>query len=132
MVRIRLARHGAKKRPFYHVVVSSSESPRDGRFLEQIGIYDPAQPDEDVRIDLDRVDYWVGVGAQPSGRVRRLINVARRRPEQPVEAKAKADEPAKAEAPMAEEPKAEAEAPAEAKAEEAPAADAEPAAEGEG
>ena len=79
MVRIRLARHGAKKRPYYHVVVSDSESPRDGRFLEQVGTYDPARPDEEVKLDLSRVDYWVSVGAKPSDRVRKIINSTRRR-----------------------------------------------------
>lgn len=79
MVRIRLARHGAKKRPYYHVVVSDSESPRDGRFLEQVGTYDPSRPDDEVKLDLMRVDYWVSVGAKPSDRVRKIINSTRRR-----------------------------------------------------
>ncbi len=81
MVKIRLARHGAKKRPYYHIVVANSESPRDGRFLEQVGIYDPTRPDEELRLDLERVDYWISVGAAPSTRVKRLINVRRRLPE---------------------------------------------------
>jgi len=114
MVRIRLARHGAKKRSYYHIVVANSESPRDGRFLEQIGIYDPSRPDAELRLDLERVDYWLGVGAIASTRVKKLINVRRTRPEEPVEAP-KAEEP-KAEA-KAEEPEAEAPAAAEASAE---------------
>jgi small subunit ribosomal protein S16 len=113
MVKIRLARHGAKKRPYYHIVVSDSEKPRDGRFLEQIGTYDPSRPDEEMRLDLDRVDYWVGVGAQPTGRVKKLVNVYRR-----MAAAAPAEAP-KAEAKPAEEK------PAEAKAEEAPKAEGE-------
>ena len=97
MVRIRLARHGAKKRPYYHVVVADSEAPRDGRFLEQLGTYDPSRPDEELRLSLDRVDHWLHVGAQPSDRARKLINTARRLAEQ-----SPADEPAAAEAPAAE------------------------------
>lgn len=78
MVKIRLARHGAKKRPYYHIVVSDHESPRDGRFLEQVGIYDPSRPDEEIRLDLARVDHWLAVGAQPTDRVRKVINLRRR------------------------------------------------------
>ena len=87
MVKIRLARHGAKKRPYYHIVVSDHESPRDGRFLEQVGTYDPSRPDDEIKLDLDRVDYWLGVGAQPTDRARKLINGVRR-------ASATADAPA--------------------------------------
>ena len=78
MVTIRLARFGTKKRPYYHVVVTDSENPRDGRFLEHIGTYDPSRPIEDARIDLGRVDHWVGVGAQPSTRVRHVLTDYRR------------------------------------------------------
>ncbi|MGF1466043.1 MAG: 30S ribosomal protein S16 [Sandaracinaceae bacterium] len=78
MVKIRLARHGSKKRPYYHMVVADSESPRNGRFLEQVGRYDPSRPDEEIHIDLERVDYWLGVGAQPTDRARKIINVYRR------------------------------------------------------
>jgi small subunit ribosomal protein S16 len=73
MVTIRLARFGTKKRPYYHVVVTDSENPRDGRFLEQLGTYDPAKPINDAKIDLARVDHWVGVGAQTSTRMRRVL-----------------------------------------------------------
>ncbi len=76
MVKIRLSRHGAKKRPFYHVVVSNSESPRDGRFLEQIGTYDPTR--DVIRLDLARVDHWVSLGAVLSDRVRRVVNTHKR------------------------------------------------------
>ncbi|MCA9605891.1 MAG: 30S ribosomal protein S16 [Myxococcales bacterium] len=78
MVKIRLARFGAKKRPYYHVVVSDSESPRDGKFLEQIGTYDPSRPDEEIILMLERADYWMSVGAQPTDRVRKVINTVRR------------------------------------------------------
>lgn len=81
MVRIRLTRLGAKKRPFYRVIVSDSRSPRDGRFIEQIGYYDPMKDPFDLKIELERVDYWLSVGAQPSDTVTRLI--AKARDEQP-------------------------------------------------
>ena len=66
MVSVRLARFGSKKRPYYHIVVTHSENPRDGRFIEQIGTYDPAKPMADARIDRARLDYWLSVGARPS------------------------------------------------------------------
>ena len=77
MVRLRLTRMGAKKKPFYRVVATDGRSKRDGRFLEQLGYYDPMKNPFDLKIDLDRVDYWVGVGAQPSDTVARLIEKAR-------------------------------------------------------
>jgi len=64
MVKIRFARFGAKRRPFYHIVVTDSENPRDGRFIEQIGTYDPSKPMTEAKLDRGRMDYWVGVGAQ--------------------------------------------------------------------
>ena len=80
MVTIRLARHGAKKRPFYHLTVADKSAKRDGRFIERVGFFNPlAQGDEErMRIDLDRVDYWLSVGARPSERVTQLIGAARR------------------------------------------------------
>ena len=69
MVKVRLSRAGAKKRPFYHIVVSDKEKPRDGRFMERIGMYDPSRPITEARIDRDRLAYWVSVGAQVSPRV---------------------------------------------------------------
>ena len=80
MVTIRLARHGAKKRPFYHLTVADKSAKRDGRFIERVGFFNPlAKGDEQrLRIDLERIDYWLSVGAQPSERVRQLIGVARR------------------------------------------------------
>ncbi len=80
MVTIRLARHGAKKRPFYHLTVADKSAKRDGRFIERVGFFNPlAQGDEErMRIDLARIDYWLSVGARPSERVMQLIGVARR------------------------------------------------------
>ena len=77
MVRIRLTRMGAKKRPFYRVVVADGRSPRDGRFIEQIGHYNPMTEPHTVQLQMDRVDYWLSVGASPSDTVGRLIENAR-------------------------------------------------------
>lgn len=81
MVKIRLSRGGAKKRPFYHLVVSDSRVTRDGRRIEQLGFYNPsaAAHEEEVRIDLDRVDHWLGTGAQPTERAAALIKQYRAR-----------------------------------------------------
>lgn len=75
MVVIRLARGGAKDRPFYNIVVTDSRSRRDGRFIERVGFYNPqaAEGQEAVRFAMDRVAYWTGVGAQPSDSVARLL-----------------------------------------------------------
>ena len=75
MVTIRLSRGGAKKRPFYQIVVADSRSPRDGRFIERIGFFNPIAQGkaERVRIDLDRVNHWVGQGASLSDRVANLV-----------------------------------------------------------
>ena len=75
MVVIRLARGGAKNRPFYNVVVADSRMPRDGRFIERIGFYNPkaAESEPGFRIELDRVAYWVGKGAKPSDAVKKLV-----------------------------------------------------------
>ncbi len=75
MVSIRLARGGSKKRPFYHVVVSDSRSPRDGRYIERVGFYNPqaSGQEEELRIDIERIEYWVSKGAQISERVAHLI-----------------------------------------------------------
>jgi small subunit ribosomal protein S16 len=80
MVTIRLARHGAKKTPFYHITVADRAASRDGRFIERVGFYNPVAKgqSEMLRVDLDRVDYWLGVGAQPSDVVRNLIKQARK------------------------------------------------------
>jgi small subunit ribosomal protein S16 len=89
-LKIRLARGGAKKRPFYRIVIADSRSPRDGRFIERIGSYNPMvasdHPDR-LKFDADRARYWLGVGAQPTDRVARFLAKAglaaeRPRPEQ--------------------------------------------------
>lgn len=82
-VKIRLARQGAKKAPFYRVVVANSRSSRDGRFIEHIGVYDPTRTPAEVRFKMDRVDYWLSQGAQPSDTVAQLINGVRRAGTQP-------------------------------------------------
>ncbi len=80
MVTIRLSRHGAKKTPFYHIVVADSRSKRDGRSLEKVGFYNPVArgKDEALRINLERVDHWLGLGAQMSDRVKDLVKRARK------------------------------------------------------
>ncbi|MGD2098046.1 MAG: 30S ribosomal protein S16 [Desulfobacterales bacterium] len=72
-VRIRLARHGAKKKPFYRIVVADGESPRDGKFLEKIGTYDPIKDPAEVMLNTDRVKYWIDKGAIPSDTVKSLF-----------------------------------------------------------
>lgn len=72
-VRLRLARGGAKKRPFYRIVAADTRSPRDGRFLEKLGTYNPNTDPSTVELDMPRVEYWLGTGAQPSETVARLI-----------------------------------------------------------
>jgi len=76
MVKIRLRRMGAKKNPFYRVVVADSRSPRDGRFIEEIGTYNPLTSPSFIDIDLERADYWVKSGAQPTDTVRALLKKA--------------------------------------------------------
>ena len=76
-VSIRLRRMGRKKKPHYRVVVADRLSPRDGRFIESIGYYKPLTEPARLVLDLERVDYWLGAGAQPSATVRRLISKAR-------------------------------------------------------
>jgi small subunit ribosomal protein S16 len=75
MVTIRLARGGAKKRPFFHVVVTDSRNPRDGRYIERLGFYNPIAKGGEVGLKLDRarIEYWVSKGAQPSDRVTYLL-----------------------------------------------------------
>ena len=76
---MRLSRGGSKKRPYYKIVVSNSRAPRDGKYLEQVGTYNPllAKDDENrVRLVEDRVRYWIGVGAQPTDRVARMLDKA--------------------------------------------------------
>ena len=72
-VKIRLKRMGAKKAPFYRIVVSDSRSPRDGRFIEDIGTYNPLKDPGEIVVDKERAAYWIGCGAQPSDTVRALL-----------------------------------------------------------
>jgi small subunit ribosomal protein S16 len=136
MLVIRMARAGTKKRPFYHIVLADSRSPRDGRFIERLGYYNPLLPkdkEERLKLDMDKVKEWMTKGAQPSDRVMRFLDKAgvakrkpRNNPEKAVprkERKAKAEEAAKA-AGAAPAPKKEAAPAKEAPKEAAPAADA--------
>ena len=77
-LKIRLARAGAKKRPYYRIVVADSRCPRDGRYIEKIGTYDPLLPKGSERVKLveERVKHWLGVGAQPTDRVLRFLDAA--------------------------------------------------------
>ena len=72
-VSIRLRREGAKNRPYYKIVVADSRSPRDGKFIEIIGTYDPKKPGHNSTLDVDRAEYWIMRGAQPSDTVRSLL-----------------------------------------------------------
>lgn len=76
-VRIRLARYGRKKRPFYRIVAADQRAPRDGRYIERLGHFDPMTEENNLELDLERVDYWLGVGAAPSETVAGLISKAR-------------------------------------------------------
>ena len=77
---IRLSRAGAKKRPFYHLVVTDSRNRRDGRYIERVGFFNPVgrEHEENLRIDLERVDYWIEQGAKPSERVASLLKAHRK------------------------------------------------------
>jgi len=80
MVTIRLARHGSKKNPFYHITVAERSAGRDGRFVERLGFYNPVAKgnEEELRVNLERVQYWISVGAQPTDKVKRLVARARK------------------------------------------------------
>jgi small subunit ribosomal protein S16 len=78
-MKIRLARGGSKKRPFYRIVAADSRMPRDGRFIEKLGTYNPLLPkdsEERVKMDAERIQYWIGQGAQPTDRVARMLEAA--------------------------------------------------------
>ncbi|AXX99325.1 30S ribosomal protein S16 [Profundibacter amoris] len=78
-MKIRLARGGSKKRPFYRIVAADSRMPRDGRYIEKLGTYNPLLPkdsEERVKMDMERVKYWLGEGAQPTDRVSRFLEAA--------------------------------------------------------
>ena len=72
-VRIRLARHGTTNRPFYRIVAADSQSPRDGRYIELLGTYDALKDPAEVKLDSERVKYWLGVGAKPSDTVKSIL-----------------------------------------------------------
>ena len=76
MVKIRLRRMGAKKNPFYRIVVADSRAPRDGRCIEELGYYDPLAEGEQIKVDLERAKYWIDNGAQPTDSVRGLLKKA--------------------------------------------------------
>ncbi len=76
-VKIRLARHGAKKRPYYRVVVADSRMPRDGRYIEEVGKYNPIASPKIIDLDLENIDEWIAKGAQPTESVAALIKLAR-------------------------------------------------------
>ncbi len=91
MVSIRLSRGGAKKRPFYHIVVTDQRNRRDGRYIERVGFFNPGArgAEEKLRVDVDRVDHWIGHGAKPSDRVSALVKDFRKtQGSSPVEAAA--------------------------------------------
>jgi small subunit ribosomal protein S16 len=78
-VKIRLSRGGSKKRPYYYIVIADSASPRDGRYIEQVGTHNPIVPKDHadrVKLDIERVKYWLSVGAQPTDRVMRFLDAA--------------------------------------------------------
>ncbi len=135
-LKIRLARGGAKKRPFYRIVVAEASAPRDGRYVERVGTYNPMVPkDHDQRMTLnaERITYWLGQGAQPTERVQKMLATAglaaapviREQPKKSAPGKKRAEREAEAAEAAAAEDAAAAEAPAEeAPAEEAPAEEA--------
>lgn len=75
-VHIRLARHGAKKSPFYRIVVTDQRNPRDGRFIENVGVYDPRAQPVKLELNRERLEYWTKQGARPSQTVERLLKMA--------------------------------------------------------
>ncbi len=77
-VKIRLARHGAKKRPYYRIVVADARAPRDGKFIEEVGRYNPCVDPSMIKFDLEKVDKWIANGAQPTDTVARLLETARK------------------------------------------------------
>ena len=94
MVTIRLSRAGAKKRPFYHITVTDSRKPRDGRFIERVGFFNPIAQGKDIRLSIDheRLNYWVGTGAKLSERVESLIKESKLSPEELIKAQEKKEQ----------------------------------------
>ena len=135
-IKIRLARGGSKKRPFYRIVAADTRMPRDGRFIEKLGVYDPLLPkdsEERVKMDVERVQHWLGQGAQATDRVSRMLETAGviakkdranlKKGEPGKKAKERAEEKAAKAAALAEAAKAPAEATADAPAGEEAAAE---------
>ncbi|POF32885.1 30S ribosomal protein S16 [Roseibium marinum] len=130
--KIRLARGGSKKRPYYRIVIADIRAPRDGRFIEKVGSYDPMLPkdsEDRVKLDVERIQYWLNTGAKPTDRVHRFLDAAgllkrdaRNNPKK-AEPGAKAKERVEAKRLADEEAAAAAAAPAEEAAAEAPAAE---------
>ena len=113
-MKIRLARGGSKKRPHYSIVATDSRMPRDGRFLEKLGTYDPmlAKDNENrIKMDLERIKHWLGLGAQPTDRLARMLEAAGVLPKK-VRLNPKAAVPGKRMAELAKKKAARAEAPA--------------------
>ena len=122
MLTIRLARAGAKKRPFFHITVADSRKPRDGRFIERVGFFNPISKGKEVRLEIDqeRLDYWLSQGANISDRVKTLIKENNETPEEKEKREGKKEKRRlrklvkRAEAKTSDEPAAAEEAPAEA------------------
>lgn len=76
MVKIRLRRMGAKKAPFYRIVVADSRYPRDGRFIEEIGTYDPTKNPSLISVDMEKAEKWIATGAQPTDTVKKILKIA--------------------------------------------------------
>ncbi|HEX2729243.1 MAG TPA: 30S ribosomal protein S16 [Rubrobacteraceae bacterium] len=75
-VKIRLARHGSTKAPFYRIVVADARSPRDGKFLDRVGIYNPRTQPSEIEVDVEKAKEWIGKGAQPTDQVRKLLKIS--------------------------------------------------------
>lgn len=75
-VKIRLARHGSTKAPFYRIVVADARSPRDGKFLDRVGIYNPRSQPSQIEVDVEKAKEWLGKGAQPTDQVRKLLKIS--------------------------------------------------------
>jgi small subunit ribosomal protein S16 len=75
-VKIRLARHGAKKAPFYRIVVADARSPRDGAFIDRVGTYNPRPQPSEINVDIEKAQEWLAKGAQPTNQVRKLLKIS--------------------------------------------------------
>lgn len=75
-VKIRLARHGSKKAPFYRIVVADARAPRDGAFIDRVGTYNPRTQPSDIKVDVEKAKEWLGKGAQPTDQVRKLLKIS--------------------------------------------------------